>query len=92
MDKLEDVKWRMIGWFSQLWTQLWTQLRKKPEKKKKRKEKIQYLNGIWTRDLAIPVRCSNQWGHPADLFHIHLSQTWRRLKRIAIALFENLLN
>ena len=64
----------------------------KKKKKKKRKEKIQYLNWIWTRDLAIPVRCSNQWSHRADLFHIHLSQTWRRLKRIAIALFENLLN
>ena len=36
-------------------------LRKKPKKK------IQNLNGIWTRDLAIPVRCSNQatklWSH-----------------------------
>ena len=30
------------------------QLRKKPEKK------IQYFNGIRTRDLAITVRCSNQ--------------------------------
>ena len=27
---------------------------KKPEKK------IQDFNGVWTRDLAIPVRCSNQ--------------------------------
>ena len=23
-------------------------------------EKIQDFNGVWTRDLAIPVRCSNQ--------------------------------
>ena len=30
------------------------QLCKKPEKK------IQDFNGIWTRDLVIPVQCSNQ--------------------------------
>ena len=41
-------------WSSQLWTQFFMQLRKKPEKK------IQDFNGIWTRDLAIPVRRSNQ--------------------------------
>ena len=27
----------------------------KPEKK------IQYFNGVWTHDLAIPVRCSSNW-------------------------------
>ena len=35
------------------------QLRKKPEKKN------QDLNGIWTRDLAIPVRRSNQLSYEA---------------------------
>ena len=35
------------------------QLRKKPEKKK------QDFNGIWTRDLAIPVRRSNQLTYEA---------------------------
>ena len=38
---------------------LFVQLRKKPEKK------IQDFNGIWTRDLAIPLRRFN-----------HLSQFW----------------
>ena len=42
-------------WSWQLWTQFMQQLRKKAEKKN-----IQDFNGIWTRDLAIPVRCSNQ--------------------------------
>ena len=55
MDKLEDVKWRMIGWFSQLWTQLWTQLRKKPEKKKKEKKK---------RKNSVPQLDLNPW--PSD--------------------------
>ena len=30
---------------------------KKPEKKK-----IKDFKGVWTRDLAIPVRCSTNWG------------------------------
>ena len=34
------------------------QLRKKPAEKES-------LNGIWTRDLAIPVRCSNQLSYEA---------------------------
>ena len=46
-------------WSSQLWTQF-MQLRKKPEKKK-----IQDFNGIWTRDLAIPVRRPNQLSYEA---------------------------
>ena len=50
-------------WSSQLWTQF-MQLRKKPEKKKKKK-KIQDFNGIWTSDLAIPVRRSNQLSYEA---------------------------
>ena len=29
------------------------------------KKKIQDFKGIWTRDLAIPVRCSNQLSHEA---------------------------
>ena len=38
------------------------QLRKEAWKKKK---KIQDFNGVWTRDLAIPVRCSNQLSYEA---------------------------
>ena len=38
---------------SQLWTQF-MQLRKEPEKKD------QDFNGIWTRDVSMPVRRSNQ--------------------------------
>ena len=45
-------------WSSQLWTRF-MQLRKKPEKIN------QYFNGIWTRDLAIPVRPSNQLSYEA---------------------------
>ena len=43
-------------WSTQLWTQF-MQLRKKPEK-------INFY-GIWTRDLAIPVRSSNQLSYEA---------------------------
>ena len=39
-------------WSSQLWTQF-LQLRREAWK-------IQDFNGVWTRDLAIPVRRSNQ--------------------------------
>ena len=46
-------------WSSRLWTQF-MQLRKKPEKNKKKD-----FNGIWTRDLAIPVRRSNQLSYEA---------------------------
>ena len=35
------------------------QLRKKTEKKN------QHFNGVWTRDLAIPVRCPNQLSYEA---------------------------
>ena len=28
-------------------------------------KKIQDFNGVWTRDLAIPVRCSNQLSYEA---------------------------
>ena len=45
-------------WSSQSWTQF-KQLRKKPEKKN------QDLNGIWTRDFAIPVWRSNQLSYEA---------------------------
>ena len=31
----------------------------------KKPEKIQDFNGVWTRDLAIPVRCSNQLSYEA---------------------------
>ena len=46
----------MKKWSSQ-WTQF-MQLRKEAWK-------IQDFNGIWTRDLAIPVRCSNQLSYEA---------------------------
>ena len=45
-------------WSSQLWTQS-MQLRKKPE------QINQYFKGIWTRDLGIPVRRSNQLSYEA---------------------------
>ena len=44
-------------WSSQLWTQFW-QLRREAWK-------IQDLNGVWARDLAIPVRRSNQLSYEA---------------------------
>ena len=44
-------------WSSQLWTQF-LQLRKEAWK-------IQDFNGVWTRDLAIPVQCSNQLSYEA---------------------------
>ena len=45
--------WNQVKlWSSQLWTQF-LQLRKEAWK-------IQDFNGVWTRDLAIPVRRSNQ--------------------------------
>ena len=47
-------------WSSQFWTQF-MQLRKRPSEKKK----IQDFNGVWTHDLAIPVRCSNQLSYEA---------------------------
>ena len=45
-------------WSSQLWTQF-MQLRKRNLKK------LQNFNGIWTRDLAIPVQSSNQLSYEA---------------------------
>ena len=67
---LQPVKWYMkcfIYWTadlksSELWSsQLWTQF------KKLRIEawKNQDFNGVWTRDLAIPVRHSNQLSYEA---------------------------
>ena len=47
---------KMKKWLSQ-WTEF-MQLRKEAWK-------IQDFNGIWTRDLAIPVRCSNQLSYEA---------------------------
>ena len=44
-------------WSSQLWTQF-LQLRREAWK-------IQDFNGVWTRDLAIPVRRSNQLSYEA---------------------------
>ena len=45
-------------WSSQLWSQF-LQLRIESLKKN------QVFNGVWTRDLAIPVRCSNQLSYEA---------------------------
>ena len=47
----------MKVWSSQLWEQF-LQLRREVWK-------IQELNGVWTRDLAIPVRRSNQLSYEA---------------------------
>ena len=61
-------------WSSQLWTQFFMQLRKKPEKK------IQDFNGIWTRDLAIPVRRSNQLSYKAtDVVGGQAIFEWKRM-------------
>ena len=50
--------WNQVKlWSSQLWTQL-IQLRREAWK-------IQDFNGVWTRDLAIPVRRSNQLSYEA---------------------------
>ena len=39
----------------------------------KKPEKIQDFNGVWTRDLAIPVRCSTNWAmKPLTLRERHL--------------------
>ena len=60
------MKWIIYGlriwnqmklWSSQLWTQF-LQLRREAWK-------IQDFNGVWTRDLAIPVRRSNQLSYEA---------------------------
>ena len=42
---------------------------KKPEKK------IQDFNGVWTRDLAIPVRCSTNWAKK-PLTHFFHGNIW----------------
>ena len=61
-------------WSSQLLTQFFMQLRKKPEKK------IQDFNGIWTRDLAIPVRRSNQLSYKAiDVVGGQAILEWKRM-------------
>ena len=44
-------------WSSQLWAQF-LQLRREAWK-------VQVFNGVWTRDLAIPVRRSNQLSYEA---------------------------
>ena len=50
--------WNQVKlWSSQLWTQF-LQLRKEAWE-------IQDFNGVWTRDLAIPVRRSNQLNYEA---------------------------
>ena len=50
--------WNQVKlWSSQLWTQF-LQLRREAWK-------IQYFNEVWTRDLAIPVRRSNQLSYEA---------------------------
>ena len=50
--------WNQVKlWSSQLWTQF-LQLRREAWK-------IQDFNGVWTRDLAIPVRRSNQLNYEA---------------------------
>ena len=47
-----EVKWR----YDRRSETQFKQLRKEAWKKK-----IQDFNGVWTRDLAIPVRCSTNW-------------------------------
>ena len=53
-----EIKWNQVKlWSSQLWTQF-LQLRREAWK-------IQDFNGVWTCDLAIPVRRSNQLSYEA---------------------------
>ena len=54
MDEIYELWiWNQVKlWYSQLWTQL-LQLHKEAWK-------IQDFNGVWTRNLAITVRRSNQ--------------------------------
>ena len=69
MGKLEDVKWRMIGWFSQLWTQLWTQLRKKPEKKKKKKEKKKFSTSTGFEPVTERYSCDALTNEATELIY-----------------------
>ena len=59
MDHICELRiWNQVKlWSSQLWTQF-LQLRREAWK-------IQDFNGVWTRDLAIPVRRSNQLSYKA---------------------------
>ena len=43
------------------WSRQWTQFMQNYCVKKPEKKKIQDFNGVWTRDLAIPVRCPTNW-------------------------------
>ena len=69
MGKLEDVKWRMIGWFSQLWTQLWTQLRKKPEKKKRKKEKKKFSTSTGFEPVTERYPCDALTNEATELIY-----------------------
>ena len=63
--------WNQVKlWSSQLRTQF-LQLRREAWK-------IQDFNGVWTRDLAIPVRRSNQLSYEAtDVGSLSLIHSWR---------------
>ena len=63
-------------WSSQLWTQF-MQLRKKPEKIN------QEFNGIWTSDLAIPVRRFNQLSYEATDSPI-VSKPWKQWSAVSL--------
>ena len=90
-----DLKSRKL-WSSQLWTQL-KQLRIEAWKS-------QDFNGVWTRDLAILVRCSNQLSYEATVSEfipqlVRKSHwySWQRestliLLKAVSSLSENLLN
>ena len=61
--------WNQVKlWSSQLWEQF-LQLRREAWK-------IQDFNGVWTRDLAIPVRRSNQLSYEATDVGSHKTATW----------------
>ena len=51
-ERRNEMKWR----YDRRSETQFKQLRKEAWKKK-----IQDFNGVWTRDLAIPVRCSTNW-------------------------------
>ena len=77
--KLASLK--MKKWSSQ-WTQF-MQLRKQAWKK------IQYFNGVWTLDLAIPVRCSSNWAmKPLTLGAGHLWVHMFPWKKWVLVIYE----
>ena len=55
-----------------------------------KKKKIQDFNGVWTHDLAIPVRCSNQLSYEAtDVWSWSIMCSYVPLEKNALYLSVN---